>query len=310
MEKIKIISYNIDGLPPQLDLRELPCPLRPLAWIYKMVKGTTLITVNDNDDVEWSNRQIGKMLADSCADIVAVQEDFDYHEELLESMASEYDCGKHLGGFDLSRLWKATEWKSKFPLPRFKADGLCLFARKDRVAIMGETIVGWKDSYGYVSHANDLMTHKGFRLYELAVGTAMIDVYVIHMDADFYNAETCPDVSGDLAARHSQFGQLSDYILERYAAGSCRNVIIVGDTNSYPQYDWDDGARSFIDRVGKVLTVSEAVPTGSGDVDRLFFVNNPRAGFRFQLAACRYDRSVRLSDHYPLIVELSFSANK
>ena len=305
MDKIKIITYNIDGLPPQLDLRELPWTLRPLAWIYKLAKGTTVVTVNDNDDVQENIRKIGRMLDDSGADIVAVQEDFDYHNELLESMADDYECGKHTGGFDIKSLWKSTEWKTRFPLPRFKADGLNVFTRNDRVTIFGEEIVSWRDSFGYVSHASDLLTHKGFRYYKLAVGTVMIDFYVVHMDADFYDAEECPDVTGDVEARRSQFAQLAEHILARFYGGSCRNVIIAGDTNSYPQYSWDDGVRSFIDRVGKVLTVSEAVPAGFADVDRLFFINNPHAGFELKVASCRYDRTVQLSDHYPFIVELS-----
>ena len=37
---IKLATYNIDGLPEQLDLRQLPWVLRQLAWAYRLAKGT------------------------------------------------------------------------------------------------------------------------------------------------------------------------------------------------------------------------------------------------------------------------------
>jgi hypothetical protein len=29
--ELKLITYNIDGLPPSLDLNDLPCILKPIA---------------------------------------------------------------------------------------------------------------------------------------------------------------------------------------------------------------------------------------------------------------------------------------
>ena len=39
--EIKLATYNIDGLPEQLDLNDLPWLFKPIAWVYKMFKGTT-----------------------------------------------------------------------------------------------------------------------------------------------------------------------------------------------------------------------------------------------------------------------------
>ena len=35
---MKIITYNVDGLPESLDLRDLPWIFKPIVWIYKLIK--------------------------------------------------------------------------------------------------------------------------------------------------------------------------------------------------------------------------------------------------------------------------------
>lgn len=302
MEKIKIISYNVDGLPAQVDIAELPWVLRPIAWIYKLVKGTTVVTVNDNKDVEEKARKIGRRLAEQEADIIAVQEDFNYHYEIIESLANDYNCGKYTGGFSISRIFKVTEWLTHFPLPRLKADGLNIITRKKRVAVYHENIVGWKKSCGYVSHANDLLAHKGFRHYVLSVGTCSIDLYIVHLDADFYDRSN--DVSGDVEARRAQFAQLGDYIVERLMERSERPVVIVGDTNCRLGNEWDDSLDALTSRLDKFARLHEAMAINYTDVDRLFFLNNPLSNYMLHVVSCWYDKSEKLSDHYPLIVEL------
>jgi len=34
MKPIKLIDYNVDGLPDKLDLKDLPWFLKPIVWIY------------------------------------------------------------------------------------------------------------------------------------------------------------------------------------------------------------------------------------------------------------------------------------
>ena len=38
MENIKLVTYNIDGLPSRLDLKMLPWVFKPFVWIYKLFK--------------------------------------------------------------------------------------------------------------------------------------------------------------------------------------------------------------------------------------------------------------------------------
>ena len=62
---MKIVSYNIDGLPEQLDLRQLPLVLRPIAWVYKLFKGTTLATVNNDSGKAAKIAEIGRRLSEA-----------------------------------------------------------------------------------------------------------------------------------------------------------------------------------------------------------------------------------------------------
>ena len=41
--QLKLITYNIDGLPEKLDLNDLPLILRPIAWVYKLIKKRELL---------------------------------------------------------------------------------------------------------------------------------------------------------------------------------------------------------------------------------------------------------------------------
>ena len=83
-KQVKIITYNIDGLPESLDLNDLPFILKPIAWIYKLIKKTTLVKINDNKNVCLNTQLISKYLSLNNPDIICVQEDFNYHKELVE----------------------------------------------------------------------------------------------------------------------------------------------------------------------------------------------------------------------------------
>jgi len=62
--EIKIVTYNIDGLPEQLDLRKLPWPLKPISWLYKAFNGTTLVTINDSKNKASNTEEISDKLCD------------------------------------------------------------------------------------------------------------------------------------------------------------------------------------------------------------------------------------------------------
>lgn len=302
--ELKVITYNIDGLPEKLDLNDLPWILKPISWIYKLIKKTTWVTINDNTDTSKNMEKIGKYFNNSCADIIAVQEDFNFHDVIKNQINGKYGYGKVSDKFELKGLFSKTEWWSRFPLPRFKSDGINMFYRYLTVKLIDEDIVSWKKSYGYIDHANDLLTHKGFRFYVINKDGIDIDVYVLHMDADFYNETKCPDVTNDIKARKSQLEQLIAYITKRYEKGNTNPIIVMGDTNSSVKLSWDNGNIDyFLHNINHIknLEIKEAVPSNRNDVDRIFYINNETSIYHIDIKDCYFDMTAeRMSDHRPL----------
>ena len=286
--EIKVITYNIDGLPDSIDLKTLPWYLKPVTWIYRLFKHTTIMPVNDNQNKAECIKEISRRLSQENADIIAVQEDFNYHTELMSTLSKIYNSGEYGGTISIDNL--------KFlPYPHFKADGLNLIT-KSKIMELAERIIPWKKSNGYISHANDKLATKGFRFYSLImINGKQLNVYVVHMDADFYDPVKCPDVSKDVAARKSQFKQLADYI-----ANYPKDVptLILGDTNSYNKYQWDTENLNYFTSL--LPDFKEAIPTNYSDCDRIFYRG-------LNLKSCHFDLSyhdengTQLSDHKPLI---------
>lgn len=293
--EFKVVTYNIDGLPETLDLNDLPWIFKPIVWVYRKWKGTTLIRINDNAGTSERIRSIGKYLSSTEADIIGVQEDFNYHTELIEGLPG-YKCATYSGGFDLSNVFSSMTW---FPLPRFKADGLNLIT-KENIKVSSEDIVSWKKSYGYFSHANDKLTHKGFRFYTVNVDGIDIDIYVLHMDADFYNIN--PDIEGDVKARKNQLRQVVSYILSKDVK---RPIIILGDTNSTNKYSWDyeNIEENLFNPINNTsgLSIKEATPNNMVDVDRVFYINSSYSKYNLRVKDCFFDKEIFHSDHKPLI---------
>lgn len=318
---IRFVSYNIDGLPEKIDLKDLPWILKPIAWVYKLIKKTTVITINDNANKGKAIEAISKWLNEVNADIIAVQEDFNYHSELMGSLSDRYDSSTYTGGFDISKLFSNTEWLTCFPLPRFKCDGLNLITKRKGVNVTHESIIRWKKGCGYFKHGNDLLTHKGFRHYSVIVdGDVEFDMYTVHMDADFYDPEKCPDVKCDIEARKEEFKQLSDNILSRISYGINKPIIIIGDTNSTEKYEWDieNVNECLIKPINEIafLEITEVKPYNGIDVDRAFIINNLKAPWKITDANdCHYEFVANeeigpLSDHKALLVALTFEKNK
>lgn len=306
--KLKIVTYNIDGLPESLDLNDLPWILKPITWIYKLIKKTTLVTINDGCDKAENIKKIGDYLESENPDIITVQEDFNYHKELVDNFYDKYSWGTYSGGFDLKNIFKSMTW---FPKPRFKADGINLFAKTGKVSINSEVIIPWNKSYGYIDHANDKLTTKGFRYYNLLInGKIGVDVYVVHMDADFYHPENCPDISGDLEARKSQLNQLVEYIKSK-KYNRFNPIIIIGDTNSYNKYSWDK-ENIEINLIHNLdhefeFSVNEAIPNNYSDCDRIFYINHRYSNYKLQLEECYFNKDIHLSDHFPLIATFNIN---
>lgn len=317
MKQLKVLTYNIDGLPETLDLNDLPWILKPITWIYKAIKKTTIVRINDNVDTDKKMKEIGQYFINSEADIIGVQEDFNYHKELTEDLYDKYSWGTYSGGFDINKIFSSIECLSHFPLPRFKADGINLFTNHNTTLLnlSSEDIVHWKKSCGYIKHANDLLTHKGFRLYDLTIDNKYnIDVYVIHTDAAFYDHNSINGAEKDVEARQSQIEQLIGYIInERFSKNINHPMIIMGDINCYDKHSWD---RAVIDYLINTLNdvnsykCEEVIPNNYSDCDKIFIVNIKDADFNIEAKECYFDLTKNgLSDHYPLIATLTLTEN-
>lgn len=289
---IKILTYNIDCLPETIDLNDLPWILRPIAWIYKLFKNTTLIKINDNNISYNKLNEIKEYLIKSNADIIGVQEDFNYHNNIYPKEL--YKDSIHTGKIEIKNL----KW---FPYPRFKADGINLFTNI-RIIPLFERIIKWNKSCGYIGHANDKLTTKGFRFYTLLIDNLYyIDLYIVHMDADFY-ISNLSNVKNDLETRKSQLEQIVNHIKNHNHKNP---ILIMGDTNSYDKYEWDKKniQSNLIDKINFIpeLTIKEAIPNNYRDCDKIFYINNVKCKYKLKLKECYLDISVNLSDHYPLI---------
>jgi exonuclease III len=176
-----------------------------------------------------------------------------------------------------------------------------------------ERIVTWEKSHGYFVHANDRLTQKGFRRYTVTVGDCVeVDVYVVHMDADYYHPVRCPDVNKDVAARRAQLRQLSDYIIRQFDDGCDRPAIIMGDTNCDYRHEWDaDLTKHYLTRwlnTFRGLVVDEGNPDIA--LDKIFVVNNYRSCHWLTVRSCLMDMSFNgLSDHKPVVSEIEIETS-
>lgn len=165
------------------------------------------------EDVAANQAVAGRYLTDNKFDIVAVQEDFGYHNYLIDHMAGYGYMTNHTG-----------------TIPG--GDGLNIFTAD--MTIYNETRVAWNDASGILSDGSDELTPKGFVYTVIEIGNGIyVDFYNLHSDA--YGGE------GSVAARTSQYKQLAEFI-EARSAENDRPVIVTGDFNNHLHYFEDDGA--------------------------------------------------------------------
>ena len=134
-------------------------------------------------------------------DLVLVQEDFSYHDDLAKDATHPYQSEpKPAEG--LTDLGDGLNRFSVFPFTEFERHT-------------------WNECSGYFDMKSDCLTSKGFSvgLHEFAPGV-FVDVYNLHMDAG-----SAPD---DVAARQAQIAQILGTITSRSEG---RAIIVVGDTN-------------------------------------------------------------------------------
>ena len=165
------------------------------------------------EDIAANQSVAGKYLSANNFDIVAVQEDFGYHSNLVDNMTGFGYMTNHTG-----------------TIPG--GDGLNVFTAD--MPIYNETRVAWKDASGILSDGSDELTPKGFVYTVIDIGNGIyVDFYNIHSDA--YGG------AGSVAARTSQYKQLAEFI-EARSAENDRPVIVTGDFNNHLHYAEDNGA--------------------------------------------------------------------
>lgn len=197
-----VATLNVDGLPEKI----------------------LLIPLNNDGPGASGTVRASLYLANKGYDIIGVQEDFYYHDELTRYLDNPYHWGM-VQHFNMANL----PWFHLDGLT-FDTDGLCQFWKK-RHLLQGEDAVKWNDAYGRTDHANDALCNKGFRRLELKMdGARQVVIYNMHMDA----SDDADELSGadlpDKMARWNQWRQLRNYVLPRL---DDRPVIVMGDMNSY-----------------------------------------------------------------------------
>lgn len=183
---LRTVNFNVAGLP------------------FAAFQGT---------DVAANQKVAGEYLSQNNFDIVAVQEDFGYHKQLVEGMSGFNYKTNHTGGIP-------------------GGDGLNIFTKD--MPVYNETRVPWNEASGILSDGSDELTPKGFVYTVIDIGDGIyVDFYNIHADA--YGG------AGSIAARTSQYKQLAEFIKARSAEND-RPVIVTGDFNNYIHTHEDDGA--------------------------------------------------------------------
>jgi len=135
-------------------------------------------------------------------DLVLVQEDFWYHNELKAQTNHPYKSEPMWEEPDLFHMGDGLNRFSVFPIGEM-------------------TRITWVKCSGFLDCSNDCLTTKGFSVSEIDLKDGVaVEVYNLHMDAG-----SC---EGDMGARTLQTGQLLEEIKTR---SNNKPVIVAGDTN-------------------------------------------------------------------------------
>lgn len=306
-------SYNVDGLP-NIEVNLL----------------VTKIQLNPDGPLEDGTNSISQKLAADAWDIIAFQEDFNFHDNLISSMKDIYTFGQHRGTVGAAQILSAAD-----------TDGLGFATLNSTSSFANQTFVEFTEKYGgLTSGANDCIK-KGFRYYTVTLkGGAEIDVYVTHMNSG--------NESGHISARQSQFKQLAEYIV---AHDNGRPVLILGDYNArytrddFGTYFWanlgdkvkyfSDAWVELVDKYdinGNLLYAAGEYPeygtyslvvtekyssdntvndihctTQGGEVvDKILYINNPNSDVAIFANSFERDMDYTEADHAPVVSEFTY----
>lgn len=175
---MKIVNLNVDGLP-------IPA-----------------FATSENRDPLACSKKLPDVINAFGADVVAVQEDFNFHFI-------------HKKGIDLP-------YKTMHSGPIPFGDGMNFFSG---YPIYNVARQAWDETYGVLGSCGDELTPKGFLCASMEIEDGVfVDVYDLHADADWG-----VDYEPDLAARLSEYRQLLRFV-DAYSKDHA--VIIVGDVNA------------------------------------------------------------------------------
>ena len=311
-ETFSITTLNVDGLPQKI----------------------LVAKVNPDGPGGGGSVRIGRYLQKRGYDMVFMQEDFNYHEELTVPLEDDYQTDAWSG--DVGVDGRQIDYLH-LQNHRFECDGL-MGVWKNGITLTSTSRTPWTANFGKFSHALDEMVTKGFRRYELTLTDGQqIVVYNMHMDAGDTADEREGKDSLDRDARLKQWNQLREEILTRL---DTRPVIVVGDLNSY--YCRDQIKSNFIDEIdatgrAKVYDAWVELQNGgkypapvdgivcceangnileSGEVlDKVLYINSTSGteihAVSYKLDTTDYQHDGKmLGDHYPVSVTFQIGSRK
>jgi endonuclease/exonuclease/phosphatase family metal-dependent hydrolase len=231
-------------------------------------------------------------------EIIAVQEDFAYHNDLIKYVNQAYLTG--------------TSGNVPF------GDGMNFISRYPFDDTDRET---WNTRYGLIDSGSDQLTPKGlmYAQYQLQSGV-YVDIYTLHTDAG--------DDAGSYAARRDNMKQIAAYI-NNYSQGNA--VIVMGDTNSRYTRAADNFETALLRscnlrdpwiqlvRNGSVPSDGAALMDTSDlngpnyeVVDKVFYRGSKSVALTplsYRLENTKFvDQSgAQLSDHYPITVKFKYT---
>jgi hypothetical protein len=247
---ISLLTYNVAGLP-------------------KIISSVT----PDKD-----NKLISPLLNNY--DLVAVQEDWSYHADLISQLTLPSRT-PHFGSGTIIDL----------------GDGLADFSKFTLSGLLREK---WKDCNGLVNDKNDCGAAKGLLKVTVEIQPGVsFDLYNIHTDAG--------QAPGDVAARDKQVAQL----LAKIASTSAnRPIIVAGDTNMKTA---DEPSVQALITGGNLTDVCRKLSCPEpGGIDRVLYRDS--ATFKFTAREWRFETNFKdgagkdLSDHLPVKVVIDWEA--
>lgn len=191
--------------------------------------------INQDAKEEEGAKAIGNETRTKGWDIVAMSEDFNFHDYLIAPISDLYYVGTH-GGKVSAKINNPT-------------DGLgLLLTKKTGWKFSNETRVEWGVYNGKFDQGADGLIKKGFRYYTITIAPGVeFDFYCLHMDAE--------DGQKDIEAREKQLTLLVEYIKSH---DNGRHILILGDTNC--RYTRDNVKGKLIDPINAVdnFTIHDA----------------------------------------------------